>query len=144
MHPTAFEEEAHAAAIDAFIQTLTRPPFRTAPAYVPTIVLGDFNVLVGTSWPAGTSKVYAPTDVLAVAVGTDDCALPPAHSLQLDSGIVVPQQHRLRLLRVSFALACTRAGANPTSLAPQTRVMQSVARRLRRVSGRNLRVAQPS
>ena len=107
VHPTSTYELLHAGPISGFIAGATSTPYRTTRPYFPTIIVGDFNCLVGagpydscpgdaslrptTPWPAGTTQVFSvPEDLMAVALGGMAGPLPPLHALRLEVGATLP------------------------------------------------------
>jgi hypothetical protein len=112
-HPKSVQELLHQAAISRFIAALTGPAYRKTNPYYPTVVLGDFNCLVGpgpydtcpgeesakptTPWPAGTTQVFTvPQDVMAVALGTTASPLAPLRSLRVLAATTLPAQQPCR------------------------------------------------
>jgi len=112
VHPSSTGERQQHAAISRFIDGLTKAPSRTTRPYYPTIVLGDFNCLVGSPpyacgdeshplvippWPAGTTQVFrSPDDVMAVALGNGSGASAPLRPLSVARGITLPASQPCR------------------------------------------------
>ena len=93
VHPHSTDEENEKQPINDFISALTTDSrYRSTNPYYPTLVLGDFNTLIGTNWPSGTKQVFSAGsyDVMAVALGNNSSPLPSLHSLQMDLGMTLP------------------------------------------------------